>query len=422
MKAAVGGILLAASLAAMPAAADIRVWTERDRQGEGRLVRGSVRDLKNFRFDDRISSLQADERWQVCSEPLFRGDCRWWKARCSTCGTGAEQPDHVHAQGARRAAATAPPVAKAPPTTDRVSALTRYGGAGRAAPGRAARRAAEAAAAAPSMPAPLPREWWEGGQDGAIANPPQLEVFERPNYQGRRLRLEEAVADLARLEQPGQHRGARRLVESVLATPFRGHCQTLDPKSEGLPKSPSSVRYAPIGLTDSPSERTVTGCRCRRRSSERADGQAASRRVRRVVLSRRTASGRPGGDQVADAAGEGLCSVPIVLARNSSIGERRSLVGSRRVCVTGASASPDFSGAAWERVGRPIASRTAATARAASLRLLCLMAETYGELRRPGSAMFLLLWFSAKMRRTRERCGSKPPRTAGSGSSPAPDG
>jgi hypothetical protein len=39
MKAAVGAFLLTATLAA-PAAANIRVWTERDRQGDGRKSAG----------------------------------------------------------------------------------------------------------------------------------------------------------------------------------------------------------------------------------------------------------------------------------------------------------------------------------------------------------------------------------------------
>jgi hypothetical protein len=75
MKAAVGILLLTATFA-VPAAADIRVWTERDRQGDGREVRRAVRDLRNFGFDDRISSLETDEPWEVCTEPLYRGDCR----------------------------------------------------------------------------------------------------------------------------------------------------------------------------------------------------------------------------------------------------------------------------------------------------------------------------------------------------------
>jgi len=35
-----------------------------------------VRDLRNYGFDDRISSLETDEAWEVCTEPLYRGDCR----------------------------------------------------------------------------------------------------------------------------------------------------------------------------------------------------------------------------------------------------------------------------------------------------------------------------------------------------------
>ena len=75
MKAAVGTLLLAA-IFAVPAAADIRVWSERDRQGDGREIRRAVRDLRNYDFDDRISSLETDEPWEICTEPLYRGDCR----------------------------------------------------------------------------------------------------------------------------------------------------------------------------------------------------------------------------------------------------------------------------------------------------------------------------------------------------------
>ena len=75
MKAAVGALLLTATFA-VPAAADIRVWTEKDRQGDGREIRRAVRDLRNYDFDDRISSLETDEPWEICTEPLYRGDCR----------------------------------------------------------------------------------------------------------------------------------------------------------------------------------------------------------------------------------------------------------------------------------------------------------------------------------------------------------
>ena len=36
----------------------------------------AVPDLRKLDFDDRISSLQADERWLVCSAPRYKGDCR----------------------------------------------------------------------------------------------------------------------------------------------------------------------------------------------------------------------------------------------------------------------------------------------------------------------------------------------------------
>jgi hypothetical protein len=279
MKATVGATLLASALAALPVAADIRVWTERDHQGEERRVRREVRDLKHVDFDDRISSLQADERWLICSEPLFRGDCRVVEGTvlnlrdlglnnritsmrrapaelpASTLKPPKEPPPPASAKAKSssppRSASTKPKTSfpakeLSPPASD----TAEISPAAQARPEPASEQtgkpldpeprvaeppASEAPAAdtRPATPAPAPREWWE--DVGAATSPPQLELFEKPNYQGRRLRLEEAVRDLAELKQPVGSIVVRAGSWRVCSRPrFRGQCQTLAASGEGL--------------------------------------------------------------------------------------------------------------------------------------------------------------------------------------------
>ena len=67
---------LALALAATQAGAGIKVYTDRNYGGASIQIDSAVPDLRKLDFDDRISSLQADEKWLVCSAPKFKGDCR----------------------------------------------------------------------------------------------------------------------------------------------------------------------------------------------------------------------------------------------------------------------------------------------------------------------------------------------------------
>jgi len=70
--------LLALGLAvvATQAGAGIKVYTDKNYAGASIQIDSAVPDLRKLDFDDRISSLQADEKWLVCSAPKFKGDCR----------------------------------------------------------------------------------------------------------------------------------------------------------------------------------------------------------------------------------------------------------------------------------------------------------------------------------------------------------
>ena len=306
MKAAVGMLLLTA-LAAAPAAADIRVWTEKDRQGDGREIRSAVRDLRNFNFDDRISSLQADEPWEVCSEPLYRGDCRIVNGtvlnlrplglnnRITSMRRASEEmiadivmpparettPDvrKPERRTTERAIAEPPATESRPPETatveppkvtppetkperPRAQSTERKSETQPAAPLTAtvlepkpepqhaappteapakepAKRERKAERTAPpSEPAPVAREWWEGGDDGT-GGPPTLEVFEKPNFEGRKLRLEQAVTDLTDLDQPVGSLLVRAGSWKICSKPkFRGRCRTMDATGMGVPDAP----------------------------------------------------------------------------------------------------------------------------------------------------------------------------------------
>jgi len=67
---------LALALAVTQAGAGIKVYTDKNYAGASIQIDSAVPDLRKLDFDDRISSLQADEKWLVCSAPKFKGDCR----------------------------------------------------------------------------------------------------------------------------------------------------------------------------------------------------------------------------------------------------------------------------------------------------------------------------------------------------------
>ena len=67
---------LALALTATQAGASIKVYVDKNHSGASIQIDSAVPDLRKLDFDDRISSLQADERWLVCSAPRYKGDCR----------------------------------------------------------------------------------------------------------------------------------------------------------------------------------------------------------------------------------------------------------------------------------------------------------------------------------------------------------
>ena len=69
-------LVLVLVVAATQAGAGIKVYTDKNYGGPSIQIDSAVPDLRKLDFDDRISSLQADEKWLVCSAPRFKGDCR----------------------------------------------------------------------------------------------------------------------------------------------------------------------------------------------------------------------------------------------------------------------------------------------------------------------------------------------------------
>jgi len=58
-------------------AAGLRAWDDVNFGGEAAAFSGDVADLREFRFNDRISSLQVPpgESWEVCEDTYFAGRC-----------------------------------------------------------------------------------------------------------------------------------------------------------------------------------------------------------------------------------------------------------------------------------------------------------------------------------------------------------
>ena len=73
----VSAALVTASLAASAAAAaEIRVYKQPNFSGEGIAIRGAAVNLADANFQDQISSLEVrGGRWQLCTQPNFKGDC-----------------------------------------------------------------------------------------------------------------------------------------------------------------------------------------------------------------------------------------------------------------------------------------------------------------------------------------------------------
>ena len=66
--------LLAVSMAA--GAAEIRVYKQPNFSGAGLALRGTLNDLTPAGFQDQISSIEVmSGRWQLCTQPNFKGDC-----------------------------------------------------------------------------------------------------------------------------------------------------------------------------------------------------------------------------------------------------------------------------------------------------------------------------------------------------------
>jgi hypothetical protein len=67
---------LALLVSATEALAGIKVYVDKNHNGASIQIDSAIPDLRKLDFDDRISSLQADETWLVCSAPRYKGDCR----------------------------------------------------------------------------------------------------------------------------------------------------------------------------------------------------------------------------------------------------------------------------------------------------------------------------------------------------------
>jgi hypothetical protein len=69
--------LVATSLAAGAAtAAELRVYKQPNFSGAGLVIRNNANDLADSGFQDQISSIEVRSgRWQLCTQPDFRGDC-----------------------------------------------------------------------------------------------------------------------------------------------------------------------------------------------------------------------------------------------------------------------------------------------------------------------------------------------------------
>ncbi len=71
------GAMAAALLAAGLASADVTVYRQPSFSGPGLDVSGTTTDLKGSGFYDNISSIEVHSgRWEFCSLPNHRGDCR----------------------------------------------------------------------------------------------------------------------------------------------------------------------------------------------------------------------------------------------------------------------------------------------------------------------------------------------------------
>jgi hypothetical protein len=71
------GAMAAALFAAGLASADVTVYRQQGLRGPSLDIRGATRDLEGSGFYDNISSIEVHSgRWEFCSRPNFRGDCR----------------------------------------------------------------------------------------------------------------------------------------------------------------------------------------------------------------------------------------------------------------------------------------------------------------------------------------------------------
>lgn len=250
--AAMSACLLSIPLAALPARADIRVWSERDTQGEERHLRRVVRDLRHLDFDDTISSLRADEPWLVCSEPLFRGDCRVVEGTVANLRLLGMNNRISSMKPAPSPELPAPP----PPLP--------------VAPKRVAPQEPSAARSRPPIPStppdpqardravPRPVEWWQGEGGAPVAaardrgsrrgSMPLIEIFEKPRQRGHRIRLEGPIANVTDLGYPVRSLVVRDGSWQVCSLPsFQGDCRVVDASSETMANGMviASLRPAP---------------------------------------------------------------------------------------------------------------------------------------------------------------------------------
>jgi hypothetical protein len=209
---------LVVALAGPRASAGIKVYVDKDYKGDSIEIDAAIPDLRKLDFDDRISSLQADERWLVCSAPRFKGDCREVEGGVV----------NLRQEG----------------LNDRITSLKpmKQKGSKRAKEREEGERS-ELDAPVVHLASASAEEWWGGSTEGtafratSTGGRPHIQVFEERDYSGRWSRFHGPVADLERRDAPGVIRSV--ILENgpweICSRPaFEGDCRILRDSTEDL--------------------------------------------------------------------------------------------------------------------------------------------------------------------------------------------
>jgi hypothetical protein len=178
--------IASAAIAGGAQAAEMKVYTQPNYGGDSLTLNRELRDFATRRFQDQVSSVVVNSgRWQVCSQPDFRGDC-----------VILERGEY-------------------PRLDDRLFHRV-----------ESARAIEERVAEAPRDRAGPRTPRWQRDAGSSI------ELYSRPDFEGRTARLEEDSETLART-------GLDRRVYSVIVNEgswqvcsqpgYRGYCRVLQP-------------------------------------------------------------------------------------------------------------------------------------------------------------------------------------------------